>query len=70
MASGEVFVFCDLFQDGIEVLATILIFPLAAFFFFYLPLFGGGLSAAVEGVSRDAFCIHCSCDCSQQSLYE
>ena len=34
MASGEVFVFCDLFQDGIEVLATILIFPLAAFFFF------------------------------------
>lgn len=76
VASGEVFVFCDLFQDGIRSIGDDPDILLAAFFFFFLLLFLP-LSAAflccgqvAKGSSPDTFYILCPFDCSQQSLYD
>lgn len=59
VASGEGFVFCDLFQDGIGDDPDIL---LAAFFFFFFSPSFGGLSlprSSCQGSSPDTFCILC-----------
>ena len=68
VASGEGFVFCDLFQDGIGDDPDIM---LAAFFFFsFFPLLAAFLCCGqvVRGVVWIRSVYSARCDCSQQSL--
>lgn len=77
VASGEIFVFCDLFQDGIRSIGDNPDILLAAFILFYfflfpLPLSAAFLCSSCQESSPDTLCILilCLCDCSQQSLYD